>query len=412
MKRLKITNIAAVLLAFMLLAAPAGPAFAGNEPAVEAVNRLALDIFSKGQAGDRNILLSPYGIFTSMAMVYEGARGKTAEEMKEALHFPQDTGELKRILAGMREKLYNKERQFDFISSSALWASAGYRFLDGFLAGVKNDYYGGASNLDFGGDSESARAAINGWFETATGRRAKQPASEGLLGRRTKLVLTSAACLRTDWLNKFDIKKTKPEYFTGRDGKKSVVEMMHARMNAFFDEENWPSASVLELPFAGSGLSMLIFLPVNGDIDALEKSLTPENMESWRQALSQTKHRPEPVEVSLPKFTIDSSRLMGGSLSQLGMPSAFTGADLSGMTDGEEPLISQAIHQSYLDINEEGTQDAAMRASVFVSFRNMSISIGKPAEFSANHPFVFIIQENSTGMILFIGKVADPADIS
>jgi serpin B len=80
------------------------------------------------------------------------------------------------------------------------------------------------------------------------------------------------------------------------------------------------------------------------------------------------------------------------------------------MTDGKDPLISQAIHQSYLDVNEEGTQDAAMRASVFVTLRNMSISIGKPAEFTADRPFIFIIRENATGMILFIGEVVDPAE--
>ncbi len=407
MGKIKISHLLSV---FLLWTVFFSPSFAGNEPSVEAVNRLAFDIFSSNTGSDRNIVLSPYSIFTSMALVYEGARGKTAEEMKGALHFPQDTGELKRILSGFREKLNKKERQYDLINSSALWAGSAYKLQDGFLSCAKNDYNGDASNIDFGGDSDSARSAINGWFETATGRRAKPPASEGLFSKRTKLVLTSAACLRTDWLHKFELKKTKAEYFTLMDGKKNVVDMMHAKMNAYLDTEHWAGTKVLELPFAGNGLSMLIFLPDNGDTSALEKLFTYDNMENWYQALEQARRRPEPVEVSLPKFSIDSSRLMGGTLSQLGMPSAFTGADLTGMTDGKDPLISQAIHQSYLDVNEEGTQDADMRASVFVTLRNMSISIGKPAEFTADHPFIFIIRENATGMILFIGKVVNPGD--
>ena len=407
---LKLPRFLSALLVFLLLAVFFGPSFASNEPSVEAVNRLAFGIFSTNTGSGRNVLLSPYCIFTSMALIYEGARGKTAEEMKGALGFPQDTGELKRVLTALREKLNKKDRQYDLINSSSLWAGTGYKLQDGFLSCAKNDYNGDASNIDFGGDSDSARAVINGWFETAIGRRAKPPASEGIFSKRTKLVLASAACLRTDWLHKFELKKTKAEYFSLPDGKKSVVDMMHAKLNAYLDTEHWPAAKVLELPFAGSGLSMLIFLPDNGDIGALEKLLTYDNMESWAQALEQTRRRMEPVELSLPRFSMDSSRLMGGSLSQLGMPSVFTGADLTGMTDGKDPLISQAIHQSYLEVNEEGTQDAEMRASVFVTLRNMSISIGKPAEFTADRPFVIIIRENATGMILFIGEIVDPAE--
>ncbi len=149
------------------------------------------------------------------------------------------------------------------------------------------------------------------------------------------MVLTSAACLKTDWKYKFSLKDTKTEYFSGPAGKATAVEMMHAKMNALLDEEYWPGTSVLEMELAGNALSMVVFLPVDGDIAGLEKLLTPENMASWKESLEQTHHKAEAVDVSLPKFRIDSRKLLGGSLSQLGMPSVFTDADMSGMSGNE-----------------------------------------------------------------------------
>jgi serpin B len=400
--------IAALVLPVIF--AMAGNVMAVQDDAADMINRFAMDLYAKNANTGRNLLFSPYGVISSMAMVYEGAKGRTADEIREALHFPADTGKLKNELSGMRDAVQKKERSYDLTIAGALWTNVKYQLKNDFSDTARKDYFGEAASLDFTGDSENSRAAINSWFENITGRRAKEPVPEGMLGSRTKLVLTSAACLKAQWQHKFDFKKTTTEYFTAASGAKIPVAMMHAKINAFLDEDSWPGVSVLELPFSGSELSMLIFLPGGADNGAFEKYLTAENLAAWRETTGYTKRRREPVDLSLPKFRIDCRQLLGGSLSDMGMPSAFTNADLSGMTADGGLQISQAIQQSYLEVNEDGTDDAVSKASVLISFNNISMVIGKPAEFRADRPFVFIIQDNYTGGIVFMGKVLDPSD--
>ena len=373
------------------------------------INRFAMELYGLDSAQPRNIFFSPYCVVSSMAVIYDAARGRAAEEMKAALHFPGNPGELKDGLKAMREGLTGREKYFTLTSASALWASAVYRLNGNFTGSAKEQYAAEASSLDFSGDTAAAQASINSWFEKLLGRRAKAPVADGMIGARTRLVLASAASLKADWKFKFDPQKTRPEYFVTAPMSKSVVEMMHTKVNAVLDEESWPGARVLELPFTGTEISMYIFLPDGPDTSVIDRYMTMDNFNAWKASLAGQKPRPEAVDLSLPRFTLDSRQLLGGPLSGIGIPTAFTSADLSGMTQDSGLQISQALHQAFLDINEDGADDAYVKAEVFISFNPTMITIGKPAEFRVDHPFIFIIQDNRTGGIIFMGRVTDPS---
>jgi serpin B len=158
---------------------------------------------------------------------------------------------------------------------------------------------------------------------------------------------------------------------------------------------------ILELPYEGEELSMLILLPKGDDLNALEESLNTENLSEWRNRLIEQR-----VEVYIPKFKFETKYFMAEDLKGMGMPTAFSmNADFSGMTGKKDLFISQVIHQAFVEVNEEGTEAAAATAVVWkgLSVRPKSIKI-----FKADHPFIFVIQEKETGDILFLGRVTNP----
>lgn len=382
-------------------------------------NAFALDLYKAASlAGEEgNLFFSPYSVFSAMAMTYEGARGKTAEEIRSVFYFPENKNDLREGFLSIYNQVNEISGIYDLETANAVWAQKNFVLLDEYIRAV-NFYYGGESvNLDFAAEPEESRRAINLWSERKTRERIKDLIPFGVITPATRLVLTNAAYFKSDWRFEFDRELTKQEIFfvTPRDAK--MVPMMRfegtIRELRYLEEDN---IQILELPYGeneGSegrrDLSMIILLPErNRNLESLAGSLTVEDISRWQEMIENTS--PERVKVYFPRFKFEEKYFIGGTLSDMGMSTAFSGgADFSGMTGDRDLYINEVIHQTFIEIDEEGTEAAAATAVVMAPTSPGPGYQPPPIpEFRADRPFVFFIQDNRNDLILFFGRVADP----
>jgi serpin B len=364
-------------------------------------NQFALELYSELKDQGDNVFFSPYSIATALAMTYEGARGQTAEEMQSVLHFPENDIIRRSSYARIHNLINKKDKEYTLNSANALWAQENYPFLEDYTNTVEQYYAGKSTNLDFVGETEKSRQTINNWIEEQTNNKIKDLIPPGSINSLTRLVLTNAVYFKGDWVLKFDKRKTRDAPFKITPERTVQVKMMgltgqKARFNYAFFPEN--ELQIIELPYKGEELSMIILLPKEGGMADLEESLTVENLNQWKSRMHETK-----IDVYMPKFKFETRYFLPNPLSKMGMPTAFQwpGADFSGMDGTNNLYISNVIHQAYVEVHEEGTEAAAATAVV------VGIT-GLANQFRADHPFIFMIQERQTGGILFLGKVVDP----
>jgi len=374
---------------------------------VEANNEFALDFYYHlKDKEDGNIFFSPHSISSALAMTYEGARGETAEEMRSVFYFPDDDN-LRRIeYAGMFDEINKEGKEYKFHTANALWAEKDYQFLNEYFNIVEENYGGKVTNLDFKKNAEKARITINNWVEEKTNNKIKDLIPPGMVNSLTRLVLTNAVYFKGDWVRQFNEDDTKDHDF--RISKNNIVRvpmMERTDEEARFNYAENNELQILEMPYSGGELSMLILLPKNDDLEALENSLSAENLSKWKKDLKE-----ERVKVFIPKFKFETKYFMASDLEKMGMPTAFSdSADFSGMTGKRDLEISEVIHQAFVEVNEEGTEAAAATAVVMGPTSAGPSKAPKILIFRADHPFMFLIQHNATGNILFMGRVVNPA---
>ena len=371
---------------------------------VNANNQFAFELYSKykDEYRDDNIFFSPYSISTALAMTYEGARGKTSGEMQSVFHFPENSDVRRPAFAKIYNEINKKEKgkQYKLHTANALWAQKDCQFLNEYFGTTEKYYRGKVTNLDFRSEPEPSRITINNWVEDQTNDKIKDLIPSGGICPLTRLVLTNAIYFKGTWVLQFNKNKTREADFGVSPTKTVKAEMMSLTgEKAKFNYAETAHLQILEMPYEGEELSMIVLLPKEDTLDKLEQSLTVEKLNEWRGMLQK-----ERVDVYMPKFKFETKYFMAQDLAEMGMPSAFTGeADFSGMTGKRDLYISQVIHQAFVEVNEEGTEAAAATAAIMEEGAVMS------KVFRADHPFIFIIQQKDTGNILFLGKVVDPA---
>ena len=382
----------------------AGQAAAKDESksVAEANNAFALDLYAKLKDAEGNLFFSPFSISTALAMTYAGARGNTAKQMAEVLHFDLPQESLHSALGALMSKLQagKKDSGYQLSIANALWGQAGYEFLPSFLDLTNKNYGAGLREVDFR-QTEKARKKINKWVEEQTNDKIKDLIKEGALGPQTLLVLTNAIYFLGDWAYQFEEDRTSDAPFALLAGDKVKVPMM--RQTEDFKYMEGDDFKALELPYKNNELSMIIFLPNKPDgLPGFEKALTAE-----RVATSIAKMGKEEVRVKLPKFKLTSEFLLVDTLKSMGMTDAFAlpPADFSGMTGRKNLFIAKVIHKAFVDVNEKGTEAAAATGVVM----ELTAIPGEPKVFKADHPFLFLIRDNRTAGILFMGRVMDPA---
>lgn len=368
---------------------------------ITANNQLGLDLYSELRKSEEgNLFFSPYSLSAALAMIYEGARGKTEEEMQAVLHVPADPEVRRPAFLAVSDQINQPDTRYQLHTANALWAQAGYSFLEEYLLTLGQYYGGHAVNLDFRKAAGEASFQINQWVEEKTHHKIKNFISADSLSGDTRLVLTNAVYFKGNWVNRFDPEKTQEEDFRVHAAETAKVPMMRQKENMEFRYGEFENLQILEMMYEGERLSMLVLLPKDEDLDALESSLSLENLAQWRDYLWN-----RAVEVYLPKFTFTAKYTMTETLKNMGMPGAFTPeADLSGMDGTKNLFIDAVIHQAFVDVNEEGTEAAAVTGG-FLALESLP---SPPPVFRADHPFLFIIQDRQNGNILFLGRVKNP----
>ncbi len=369
---------------------------------VRAINQFAFDLYSHIKTEESgNVFYSPFSLSVAMAMTYEGARGQTADEIRQVFHYPADIELLRLGFSEILSRVNQKDRKYELRTANALWAQQGYPFLPEYFQTLEKYYSGRLTAVDFVKETEKSRQTINRWVEEQTNNRIRDLIPMNVITTLTRLVLTNAIYFKGLWEIQFPKKDTREADFRVSADKMVRVPMMFlqdAEVNYFETED----LQLIELPYAGGEISMLVLLP-GDDLSRIEPYLSPEKLAELRARLTGK----EKVDIYLPRFRLETKYLMGGEdglLGRMGMPTAFTlGADLSGLTGRKELRITEVVHQAFVEVNEEGTEAAAATAVVI----GIKMVLKKPV-FRADHPFIFIIQERQSGTILFMGRVINP----
>jgi serpin B len=374
------------------------------------INAFALDLYGKVGKEKKNLFFSPFSISMALAMTSAGAGGDTRSQMMKTLRFDLEGEALHKALAALWAGMESDKNVIRV--ANRLWGQKGVAFLQPFLDATKTHYGAELQTLDFANATEEARKTINAWVEEKTENRIKELIKPGLLSKLNWLVLTNAIYFKGTWEDKFDKAATRDEDFTLLDESKVKVPMMHGTKDLrYFENED---VQVLEIPYAGKDMSMVIILPAQpkeeerkevkdqkGLLARLEEKLTKEHLGLWLLGLMDRK-----VEAFVPRFTMTSEFLLGEKLRSMGMDLAFSEeADFKAMTDEATFFLSEVIHKAFVDVNEEGTEAAAATAVL--------VKAGGPPEqppvFRADRPFIFLIKENGSDTILFMGRVVNPA---
>lgn len=359
----------------------------------------AVDLYHQLRGAEGNLFFSPYSISTALAMTYAGARGETEAQMAQALHFDLGQDELHPAFAALEGHLAQIQAKGDIALhvANALWPQVGYAFLAAFLDLCQRYYGVTITPVDYAADSEAARQQINAWVEEKTRDKIKELLKPPHVNPLTTLILVNAIYFKGNWASQFDPEDTDDGPFYRLAGDAVKAPMM--RQTARFGYNELDGLQVLELPYVGGDLSMLMLLPQERiGLPALEAALTVDNLALWTQRLYPTK-----VQVVLPRFKLSGEFDLGETLEAMGMVDAFGPADFSGMTGQRDLFISAVVHKAFVDVNEEGTEAAA--ATAVVMGRGFA---PPPPIFKADHPFLFLIRENSNGSVLFLGRVMDP----
>jgi len=371
----------------------------------EGNNKFTFKLFKELKSDtNKNLFYSPFSISTALAMVYAGARSETAFQISQTLNFPQSEKfhtDYKQLLNELNERT---EGKIKLNIANGLWAQKNFKFLDSYFNIVKSNYSSELKNVDFADaiESEKTRKEINAWVEQKTNDKIKDLLSPDDLTSLTRLVLVNAIYFYGDWANPFEKQATMPKEFSLMDGTQIKVPFMNhqERFNYYEDSK----IKAIEIPYMDNKASMVIFLPIKNKLMAeFEKSF---DYKYYQDIISS--FQPTDVRLSLPKFQTTYKINLGTILSQMGMPLAFSpsGADFSGMTGKRDLCISEVIHQAFIHVDEKGTEAAAATAVV------MKITAIRPSSdikvFNADHPFIFCIKDNTTGSILFIGKIINP----
>lgn len=372
----------------------------GVDDLVAGNNSFAFDLYGELKSGTGNIFFSPFSISTALAMTYAGAAGETAGEMAATLHFPAEGDELHPSYGALLTSLDrgSELEGYQLAPANRLWGRTGYPFLDTFLTITGTHYQAGFEELDFGADPEGSRVTINDWVESRTAGTIKNllPDVPPVITAQTRLVLTNAIYFKGNWQAQFDPDETTDRPFYRDDGSQVNVPTMNQMGD--FPFVILDDAVMLELPFEGKDLSMIFISPHSADrLAPLEDELTAELLDQWIGRLVTGT-----INIYLPRFKMESSFSLSDAMIALGMELAFTeGADFSGITGAPDLFISALIHKGFVEVNEEGSKAAAATAVV------MTDSIGP--SFNGNHPFLFLIRDNLTGSVLFLGRVSDPS---
>lgn len=383
----------------------------GVETLTEDNAEFAYDLYDEiKQSESGNFFYSPHSISSALAMTYAGAEGTSESEMKSALEFTQPEADLHPAFNRLDLTLEQRANQsgnsksgspFDLNIANSIWGQRGFDFKQPFLDTLAKHYGAGLRVLNFQEQPDAARNTINRWVENQTDDNIKDLMPKSSITPDTRLVLTNAIYFKASWAHKFDENQTRQAQFNTLSGQNVSVDMMSLRQQnglAYTAGSNWQA---VELPYVGDEVSMVLIVPDAGAFNQVEQQLSGTWINSIFDDLSG-----EPVDLDMPKFDIETKFSVKKMLQALGMEQPFApgAANFSGMADDPRLFIQDAIHQSFVSVDEKGTEAAAATGvSMGVT------SVPKYKSLTIDRPFIFAIHDRQSDAVIFTGRVTDPS---
>jgi serpin B len=368
-----------------------------------AANEFAFDLYGHLRSLPGNLFFSPFSVDSALAMVYAGARGDTATAMARTLHMSSmKPDDFHKALGGLTQKYQadKADKGYELHVANALWVKDGFPLRPAYLDLVEHQYLARLTNLNFN-DPAAAAKTINDWVSLQTKDKIKDLIPPDAINNSTRLILTNAIYFKGTWQRSFAATSTANALWHGPDGDVSTP-MMHATADfAYFEND---TLKALEMPYAGNALLMLVLLPKDNDgLPDLEKSLSVQQLRHITASFDMGAD----VELSFPKFKVESTFNLTDPLAAMGMSSAFNRmADFSGISGPGNLFISYVVHKAYINLDEEGTEAAAatgigMAAAIVARPRRL-------VSFNADHPFLYVIMDAQESTILFMGRLTKP----
>ncbi|XP_060949724.1 leukocyte elastase inhibitor-like [Limanda limanda] len=370
-----------------------------------------LDLFKKLSDNDKaaNVFYSPFSISSALTMVMLGARGNTHTQMSESLKTKHCQDDVHADFSKLLNALNKADAPYSLSVANRLYGEQSYQFVEDFLGETRKHYDAELESVDFKTSHEAARLKINKWMEKQTQGKIQDVLAQGVVDNMTRLVLVNAIYFKGNWNKKFSEDDTKDAQFRINKNQTKPVKMMHQETKFPYSFISKVNCQVLEIPYKGEELSMLIFLPKDiGDsttgLEKLEKKLTYENFVKWTRRDKMNKKK---LELGLPRFKMEESYDMKDVLISMGMVDAFDEAmsDFSGMSPSKDLVLSKVVHKAFVEVNEAGTEAGAAATA---SSREYGLFDMPSVRFIADHPFLFFIRHNPTVSVLFAGRFCSP----
>ena len=369
-------------------------------------NRFALDFYRQISNHDGSIFFSPLSVYTAFSMLYEGAVGETAGQMQRGFGFEPNDNLRHNVTAALMTSLNQQDQHATLTLANSLWFANWFKPYDSYIDVINGTYMADIDSVDFSETNrEKTVKLINGWAANKTHGKIPTILQPTDVRDETSSVLLNAIYFKGSWETQFKPERTaKGNFWTGTQN--VTVDYMH--MKNRFGYSEYDEVQVLRMPYKGDRLSMAIILPSDkGGLDQLMNSVTAEQIATWLEGMRGNVE----VTIQIPKFEIKTNYELNQPLVSMGVKDIFdaTASDLSGMVKlkpDQKLWADKAIQSAYVKVNEEGTEAAAVTA-ILISIRE-SIP-PPPLLFIADHPFLFLIQDNESGTILFMGRMSDPS---
>ena len=385
--------------------------------------------------GGTNTVFSPYSITQAIALTAAGAGGTTLSQIEQALAFPLSQDrlnpafnkldlQLKAKTSGTVQDTTGQLPNLNIVN--ALWGQQGFPFLSAYLDTIALNFGAGLRLVDFINATDASRQTINGWVADQTNQRITDLIPQGAIDTTTRMVLTNAIRFKANWASQFAEISTQNKPFNNRNGFSSQVPFMRGTFSLLYAQDN--GCQAVDIPYVGEKLSMLVIMPDTGTFDTFLTGLTPASLNEIVNRLAYpttsfdttpvvvSKRTPlviqavQDIDLSLPKFTFSATPDIGSVLDTLGMADAFdkNKANFLGIDGGvngvNDLYIGKVLHKAFISVDEKGTEAAAATA-VAISTITSVILRPPPLPLVIDRPFIFLIRDRNTGLILFMGKV-------
>ena len=372
--------------------------------AAKATAALGADLYAQLGREQKNMVFSPYSIAVALAMTRAGAAGPTATEMDAVLHASL-IGDVDAGFNGLDRALAKRPGSYpaggtataplELATADRLWGQRGFEFGVPYLDRIATSYGAGVGIVDYVNAREDARKAINAWVSDQTKARIPELVPDGVLNELTRFALVNAIYMKAQWTRPFGTARPAP--FHRLDGSTTQASLM--AVASYEQYRRGVGYQAVGITYLG-GLSMVVIVPDQGEYQAFEAGLDGQRLGAVIDGLA-----PMYVSLQLPKFQFRTAASLKGPLSRLGMPTAFSDrADFSVISPREPLVLQEALHQAFISVDEKGTEAAA--ATGF--FGGATGGPSQIVELTVDRPFLFLVRDDETGAILFMGRVLDP----